>query len=75
MNPPVETLIEWISMARISHNEREGIRQDIANSAGELRIAGTGRVLGERDTIRGGEPDAHNVHSGRSFEFTIARLT
>ena len=32
-------------------------------------------ILGERDTIRGGEPDAHTVHSGRSFEFTIARLT
>ncbi len=33
------------------------------------------RLFYERDTIRGGEPDAHTVHSGRSLEFTIARLT
>ena len=33
------------------------------------------RLGPERDTTRGGEPDARTVHSGRSFEFTIARLT
>ncbi len=40
--------------------------------AGSVR---TDRVLTERDTIEGGEPDADTVHFGRSFEFTIARLT
>jgi NTE family protein len=32
-------------------------------------------LICERDAVRGGEPDARTVHSGRSFEFTIARLT
>ena len=29
----------------------------------------------DRDASRGGEPGARNVHSGRSFELTIVRLT
>jgi hypothetical protein len=65
-----ETRAKLLIRTVVSFHSRPCLRTD-----GLARRAQTDSVFGERDTIRGGEPDARTVHSGRSFEFTIARLT